>query len=172
MTLFPPGLPLAHGPQWTDRLATWCARRIPHVGLDGDGRHLFGECWAVGVMRGGRLAAAVVFSDYHPGYGTVQLSCAAARPGLARWAMPDVLGAILGAAFEGKLGAPVRKVWTATPSTAKGVVKFNAHVGFKQEAVLREHYAPKVHAVICSMMAYEWKRRYGVREDASKPSAS
>lgn len=152
-SIFPPGLPLVHGPHLTDELAAWAARRIPHVGEGG-----FGPCWAVGVARGGELAAVVVLHDFQPGCGTVQLSCAADTP---RWASKQVVGAILGAAFSGKLGAPVRRVWTATPSTNERAIRFNRGIGFVREAVLREHFATKVHAVVCGMMRREWERRYG-----------
>jgi hypothetical protein len=151
--IFPPGLPLLHGPELTEHLAAWAAARIPHVGADG-----FGPCWAVGVVRGDAMAAVVVLHDFQPSLGTVQLSAAADSP---RWATRQVVGAILGAAFLGRLGAPVRRVWTATPSTNERAVRFNLGVGFVREAVLREHYAPKVHAVICGMMAREWQRKYG-----------
>jgi RimJ/RimL family protein N-acetyltransferase len=151
--IFPAHLPLLHGPELTEPLAAWAAERIPHVGAAG-----FGPCWAVGVVRQGELAAAVVYHDWQAEAGTVQLSCAAASP---RWATRQVVGAILGAAFLGKLGAPVRKVWTATPHTNERAVRFNNGIGFKREAVLRQHYAPGVHAVICSILAPEWRKRFG-----------
>lgn len=151
--IFPPGLPLVHGPRLTSELADWAARRIPHVGADG-----FGPCWAVGVARRRALAAVVVLHDFQPGLGTVQLSAAAETP---RWATRHVVGAILGAAFLGRLGAPVRRVWTATPHTNERALRFNLGIGFVKEATLREHYAPKVHAVICGMLEREWRKRYG-----------
>lgn len=158
--LFPARLrhALIHGPHLTEELAAWAAARIPHVGAEG-----FGPCWAVGVARriaGGKrdLAAVVVLHDWQPGLGTVQLSAAAVTP---LWATRDVIGRILGVAFRGKLGAPVRKVWTATPHTNERAIKFNVGVGFVREGVLRQHYAPKVHAVICGMLEPEWRKRYG-----------
>lgn len=152
--IFPAGLPLVHGPHLTEELAAWAAARIEHVGADG-----FGPCWAVGVARGKALAAVVVFHDWQPALGTVQLSCAAVTP---RWASRAVVRAILGAAFGGALGASARKVWTATPAGNERAVKFNLGVGFKREAVLREHFGPKVHAVICGMMARDFRRKYEV----------
>jgi RimJ/RimL family protein N-acetyltransferase len=151
--IFPPGLPLLHGPELTAALAEWAAARIPHVGADG-----FGPCWAVGVVRRDALAAAVVFHDFQPATGTVQLSCAADSP---RWASREVIAAILGVAFSGRLGAAVRKVWTCTPSGNERAIRFNEGIGFKREAVLRQHFAPGVHAVICSMLDREWRRKYG-----------
>ena len=150
--LFPAGLPLVHGPQLTAELAAWAAARIPHVGDGG-----FGPCWAVGVARGRALAAVVVLHDFQPTLGTVQLSAAAASP---RWASRQVVGAILGAAFLGRLGAPVRRVWMAMPHTNRRAIRFAKGVGFVVEATLREHFAPRVHAVVCGMLDREWKKRY------------
>jgi RimJ/RimL family protein N-acetyltransferase len=110
------------------------------------------------VVRDAGLAAVVVFHDWQADLGTVQLSAAADTP---RWATRQVVGAILGAAFLGRLGAPVRRVWTATPSTNERAIRFNQGMGFTKEAVLRHHYAHKVHATICGMMDSEYRRRYG-----------
>lgn len=151
--IFPPGLPLVHGPHLTDELAAWAAERIPHVGKGG-----FGPCWAVGLAARGRLGAVVVFHDYQPEAGTVQLSCAAES---WRGASRSLLGDILSVAFEGRLGHPVRKVWTVTPHTNEAALVFNLRTGFKREAVLREQFGPRVHAVVCGMMDREWRRRYG-----------
>lgn len=138
----------------SDELAAWAAARIPHVGDAG-----FGPCWAVGVPVRGKLAAVVVFHDYQPGAGTVQLSMAADD---ARWIGREVVGRILGLAFAKPWASgAIRKVWVAIPSTAERVVALNVALGLKTEAKLRHHYAPKVHAVICSIMATEWLARYG-----------
>lgn len=151
--IFPPSLPLLHGPELTEHLAAWAAERIPHVAGGG-----FGPCWAAGVVRGDALAAVVVYHDWQPDAGTVQVSVAAATP---RWATRPVIAALLGAAFSGTLGAPVRKVWSAMPSSNERAIRFNLGIGFTREAVLREHFAPKVHAVVSSMMEREWRRKYG-----------
>lgn len=149
--IFPPGLPLVHGPDLSPPLAAWAVERIPHVSD-------FGPCWAVGVVRREALAAVTVFHDYQPDSGTVQVSVAADSP---LWASRPIVSAILGAAFSGRLGRPVRKVWSAVPSTNARALRFNVGIGFKREAVLREHFAPRVHAVISSMMQREYARKYG-----------
>jgi hypothetical protein len=63
---------LLHGPDLTDALAAWAGERIEHIGAGG-----FGPCWAVGVVRNDAMAAVVVFHDFQPWHGTVQLSAAA-----------------------------------------------------------------------------------------------
>ena len=153
MSLFPPGLPLLHGPDVTQALADWAACRIPHVGPAG-----FGPCWAVGIIHGESVGAVVVFHDWQDTAGTVQLSCAADT---WRGASRALLYEILAVPFEGKLGGRIRKVWTATPHTNTTAIRFNERTGFKREAVLRHHYAPKVHAVICSLLEPEWRKLYG-----------
>lgn len=155
--IFPPGLPLVTfevADPRNDELLRWCGARIPHVGERG----FAGGGWAVGVVRRRQLAAVVVFHEWMPDHGTVQLSCAAETP---LWASRRVVGAILGVAFGGLLGSAVNKVWTATPHTNDRAIKFNEGVGFKREATLRQHYGPRTHAVICSILAPEWRRRYG-----------
>lgn len=151
-TIFPPGLPLVHGPEMTAPLAAWAAERIPHVGEAG-----FGPCWAVGVVREGRLAAVVVFHDWQRVSATAQVSIAADT---SRWASRQVIGAILGAAFDGRMGGPVRKVWSAIPLNNKRALRFNLGIGFTQEGTLREQFAPKVHSVICGMFDREFHARY------------
>jgi RimJ/RimL family protein N-acetyltransferase len=143
--------PLVHGPGLTDALAAWAAARIPHVGDAG-----FGPCWAVGVLRDDALAAVVVLHDFQALHGTVQLSCAADTP---RWASREVVAGILGMAFNGARW-PVRKLWTATASTNERALRFNRGIGFKQEGILRHHYAQGVHSVVCGMLASEYRRRY------------
>lgn len=157
--IFPPGLPLLGFAQSDSRnaeLVRWCGKRIPHVGEDG-----FASGWAVGVVRRRELAAVVVFHDWQPACGTVQLSCAADTP---LWASRRVVGAILGVAFQGTLGAAVFKVWTATPHENARAIRFNEGIGMKREAVLRHHFGHKQHAVICSILAPEWRKRYASKE--------
>jgi RimJ/RimL family protein N-acetyltransferase len=153
MSLFPRGLPVVHGPHLTNELADWAARRIAHVGNGG-----FGPCWAVGIAHECELRAVVVFSEWVVDEGTVQASIAVdSWRGVTR----QTLGEILGVAFEGRDGVPaVRKVWAATPHTNKAALRFITRMGFKKEAVLREHYAPRVHAVVFGMMAREWRRKF------------
>jgi hypothetical protein len=50
-------------------LSQWGAARIPHVGAAG-----FGPNWTIGVALHGKLAAVVVWHDFQPQHGTIQLS--------------------------------------------------------------------------------------------------
>lgn len=161
--IFPPGLPLigfALADPRNDELLRWCGERIPHAGDVG----FSGGGWAVGVVRRRELAAVVVFHDWQRECGTVQLSCAADTP---LWASRCVVGGILGLAFNGTLGEKVRKVFTVTSHKNERALKFNEGVGFKREATLREHFGPKDHAVIYSMMGREYK---AIFVDRAKPA--
>jgi len=156
VSVLPARLPLLGFAQSDPRngeLLRWAGRRIPTIGEDG-----FAAAWAVGVVRRQTLAAVVVFHDWQPKAGTVQLSAAADTP---LWATRAVVGAILGIAFRGRLGADIFKVWTATPAANERALRFNEGIGMKREATLRHHFGLRQHAVICSMLAPEWAKRYG-----------
>lgn len=135
-------------------MAAWAARRIPHVGDAG-----FGPAWAVGVPLGGELAAVIVWHDWQPQAGTVQLSMASDNP---RWINRRVVGRLLGLAFERPWqSGPVRKVWVSIPSTAERVIALNVALGLRKEGVLRHHFAQGVHCWIGGIMEREWRKRYG-----------
>lgn len=131
-------------------VAEWVAARIPHVGAAG-----FGPCVAVGIARGDAMAAGVVWHDWQPESGTIQMSGAAETP---RWASRGILREIGRYPF-GQLGA--RKVWATTPHTNERAIRFMLGIGFRREGVLSEQYAPKVHAVIFGMKRGAWLRRFG-----------
>lgn len=134
-------------------VAAWVASRVGHVGTAG-----FGPCVAIGVVRDAEIVAGVVYHDYQimPDWRTMQLSMAASSP---RWVSRETLQGLLAYPF-GQAG--VQKLWTATPHDNERALKFNRGVGFRQEAVLRRHFGPKRHAVICSMLAVEWAKRWRV----------
>lgn len=132
-------------------VADWVRRHIPHMATD------FGPASAIGVMSDtGEPMAGVVFHDYQPAYGTIQLSAAAISP---RWATSRIVGRMLRYPFI-ELG--VHKVWTATEQKNKRALKFNKGVGFTPEGILRHHFGRKNHAVICGMLDTEYRERYGV----------
>src|SRR3954469_20422266 len=139
-------------------LAHWAAMRTPHVGELG-----YGPNWSVGVALQGELVAVVVFHDFQPQHGTIQLSMASATP---RWINRRIVGRILGLAFEQTWGlqrVQIRKVWVAIPSTAERTIKLNEALGLRREGTLRHQYAHGVHAVICSILASEYRAYYGRR---------
>lgn len=129
-------------------LREWAGSRIPNVGKDGFDPGA--QCAAV--IRNGALAAAVLFHDWQPGARTMQCSMAADTP---LWASREVLRGLFAYVF---ITAGANKLWTAMPHTRERAIRFNLGIGMKREAVLRHHFGPKAHAVICSMMRDEWAR--------------
>ena len=129
-------------------VSRWVAERIPHVDD-------FGPCSALGVVNSkGEPVAGVVFHDYQPKCGTIQISMAANTP---RWATKRIIKEILAYPFY-QLG--VRKVWTATPHTNERAIRFNIGIGLKKEAVLANHFG-KEHSVVCRMFRKQYEQLYG-----------
>ena len=131
-------------------IADWVARNIPHMATG------FGPSTAIGVVdNSDQPMAGVVFHDYQPAYGTIQLSAAAISP---RWATRRLVGTILRYPF---LELNVHKVGTATQHESARALKFNEGGGFTKEATLRDHFGQGVHAVICRMLMKDYRRLYG-----------
>lgn len=134
-----------------EEIAAWVAERAPHIGVKG-----FGPSVAIGVVSGTRLLAGVVYHDYQPEFGTIQLSMAADSP---MWARRKTIGGLLAYPFY-QLG--VHKVWTATPHDNERALKVNEHIGFRQEAILAHQFGRNRHAVIRRMLKPDYDRIYGV----------
>lgn len=128
-------------------VSKWVAERIPHVTT-------FGPCSAIGVASGDRLIAGMVYHDFQPDFGTIQLSMAADSP---MWARPETCKGLLEYPFE---QLDCFKVWTATPIDGEAALKVNLHVGFKKEAVLAHHFGRKRHGVVCRMLKPDYVRRF------------
>lgn len=132
-------------------IAGWVEDFIPH--MNGNG---FGPSKALGVMSNtGSLMAGVVFHDYQPELGTIQLSMAAQNP---MWARRSTIRDLLEYPFR-QLG--VYKVWTAIPHTNTKAIRVNEHIGFKKEATLAHHFGQKKHCVVCRMLLPDYNRIYG-----------
>jgi RimJ/RimL family protein N-acetyltransferase len=132
-------------------VAEWVYRHIPGMPRG------FANPVAIGVMdaEGVRPMAGVVFHDYEPEFGTIQLSAAAVSP---QWASRNIIKTILQYPFE---ELKVQKVWTATKHSNARALKFNEGVGFTREATLRDHFGLGAHAVICRMLSKDYRRLYG-----------
>ncbi len=140
-----PLLRFAGAPAENNRIAAWTAARIPHVA----GFAPPFRC-ALAMARDGPIAG-FVFHDWQAEAGTLQLSMAADSP---RWAARGTLAGLFRYAFRTN-GA--NKLWTATPHLSARALRFNRGIGLRQEAVLRHQFGPGSHAVICSMLAREWR---------------
>lgn len=76
---------------WDKNLAPWAAARIERC------ERGFGPCQALGVAKGDELIAVVVFHNWQPEAGVVEVSAAADTP---RWYSRKLIKAALGYAFD------------------------------------------------------------------------
>ena len=78
-------------PFWDARVAAWVARRIPGC------ERGFGECQALGVEHKGEIVAGLVFHNWEPESGVIEISAAATDP---RWMTRTVIRTALDYAFS------------------------------------------------------------------------
>jgi len=134
----------------SEQVAAWVAEHIPDVGQDG----FSSPVTAIGVATD-HLIAGMVYHDYQPKFGTMQLSMAATSP---MWARREIIHALLSYPFD-QLGC--QKIWTATALENVKALKVNEHVGFKREAILAHQFGRKRHAVIMRLLRPDYLRLYG-----------
>lgn len=140
---------LIWGDDKSPALAQWAAAQIPHVGEAG-----FGPCQVIGIAAGqyaeDEFYGVFVAHDWQPVARTLQMTVAARSP---KW----VFGCrpLFRYVFD-QLGA--NKIWTATPHKHERAIRWNLGIGMVREAVLRHHFGPGSHAVICSMLEEEYRR--------------
>lgn len=77
-------------PFFDDRVAAWVAARLGYA-------RGFGECRAMGVEHKGALVAGIVFHDWQPEHGVIEVS-AAGNPG---WVTREVMRVALSYVFDG-----------------------------------------------------------------------
>lgn len=133
-----------------EKLAAWAAKHIPNVGDAG-----FGPCRTIGIASGDRLYAVAVYHNYIPRYGVCELSFAAVTP---RWATRETLRTVLGIPFD-QYGC--RKIYVTIEISNERALKCIQGFGFSKEATLRHHFGHKRHAVVLSMMAHEYRGKWG-----------
>lgn len=133
-----------------DHIAAWTAERILHVGEKG-----FGLCAAIGVATNSRIIAGVVYHDYQPDFGSIQISMAADSP---IWARKEIIGALLAYPFV-QLGC--WSVFTLTPASNEKALKVNAHIGIERKTILPHAFGKGIHGVFCQMLQPAYVKRYG-----------
>ena len=138
-----------------EKIAAWVARQIPHVSPAG-----FGPCKAIGVAVGGVPVAGIVYHDYQPHVGVVQISMASTSP---LWAKRNTIRALLSVPFE---QYQCYKVWTAIPADNERAIRFNRGIGMKAEGTLRHQFGKKRHAVIYGMTFDEYAAKWRLKEAA------
>ena len=116
----------------------------------------FAEGEAIGVLSqdGSQLIAGVVYTDYQPKYGTMQLHIAADSP---MWARRATITQLLAYPFY-QFG--LYKCWVQIPSDNEKCLKATSHIGFQPEALLKHHFGIGRHGIISSMFKPDYERIY------------
>lgn len=124
---------------------------IPFASTEG----LHNDAKAIGVLtQSGKLIAGMVYHDYQPAYGTMQISMGAIAP---TWGRRETIRGLLDYPFN-QLG--VYKIWVAVPHINEHTIKSSKHLGFKQEAILAHQFGRGVHAWMGRILKPDFQRLY------------
>ena len=134
------------------KIAAWVDSKIAPAGNG------FGPCTAIGMASPDRtkLWGGVVYHTYVADHGTMFVSSASVYP---RWAPPSTIRALLSYPFD-QLG--VRKLMATIAADNARSLRLCKGLGFTAEATLRHQFGQGKHAVVLSMMDYEYRRKWVV----------
>lgn len=141
----------------------WVGSRLPFVGPEGF--NYTSQGWAVVSEKDGAVLAGVVYHDYYPDYGTVQVSLAAATP---RWATRRTIGQLLAIPFE-RFGC--HKIWSSILFSNRRALRFNLGIGFTREALLADYFGMDNHAIVTSLTKQAWAERYCHGQESTRAAA-
>ena len=138
----------------SDEVAAWVASHVPHMPVGAT----FGECYAIGVLdRQGALVGGVVYHNYFPAYGNIELSFAATS---RKWLTRAIITELLDYAF---ITAKCQRVTGVTPKHYKAARAFLDQFGFKREGVVRRGFGND-DAIISGLLRSEWEAsRFNLR---------
>jgi RimJ/RimL family protein N-acetyltransferase len=126
----------------------WAMRLVCRV-LDMQAQE-FGPCRALAVAHNGALAAGVVYHDYRPQHGDVQMTIAASNP---RWAGRETIAYLLQYPF---VELDCRRISLTVRADNARSQRLVTGLGFIEEGRRRELYAPGVDCIMYGMMREEW----------------
>lgn len=134
-------------------VAHWVACHIdglaPYVGQFPYGQ-VFGAATAIGVVdKTGQLVGGVVYHNWNPIAGNIELSFAATSP---KWLTRDIVRALLRYAY-GQLGC--QRVTAITPRRGTRARRFLDQFGFKREGCIRRGFGTD-HAIVSGLLREEW----------------
>ncbi len=129
-------------------LVSWAADRIPEL----HGQGFPSEAQAIGIEdSAGRTLGVVVFHNYEPWYGTIEVSAVSED---ARWMRArDAWRRMHQYVFE---GCACQKMWSRTPASNERALRFLRALGFKQEARLPRQFGTD-DAVISAKYKEDWQ---------------
>jgi RimJ/RimL family protein N-acetyltransferase len=128
-------------------VAYWVAARIPHMESGAD----FGPCKAIGVENSrGELIGGVVYHNYMPVVGNIELSFAADT---AKWLTRPIICGLLSYPFD---QLQCQRVTGVTPRRATSARRFLDQFGFKREGCVRRGFGTD-HAIISGLLREEWQ---------------
>lgn len=118
------------------------------------------------VTEDGRTAAAVVFSDYRPHWGSIEFS-AIWRPDFTLDLEPLSTGIVAQIGDYAFRQLRLTRVWARTSHKNARAKALLNHIGFTREATHADFYGVGLHAETHRMLRREWERRYGTLKEAA-----
>lgn len=103
----------------------------------------------------GELVAGIVFSEWRPHFGTLELSAVALNSACLS---PGIVSALGDYAFR-KLNA--NRVWARTSSKNYRATRLLSNLGFTPEGTAVHFYGVNRNAVTFRMLKHEWIAKYG-----------
>lgn len=132
---------LVSGP-FSQPVAKWVGEQIGGVE--------WGPCEAIGVVdRDDNLVGGVVFSNYQPHFGNIEVSFAAIR---RDWLTPRLLASILHYPFN---QLKVNRITTLTPKRNRAARQFLKKFGFVEEGNIRGGFGTD-DMIVSGLLAKEW----------------
>ena len=150
-----------------DEVIAWIVERVEN----NHGRG-FGEARAVGVLNDDeQLVAGIVFFNWFPEAGTIEMGIAADTP---KWATRRIIARLLSYAFD---DCNCQRVTLVTGEDNADAIRLATGVGFKKEAVIVSGYGRNKNAVLLRLLDHEWRSgiyrvRHAVQGESSDTAVS
>lgn len=134
-------------------VAHWVATQIPHLAphlSQFEYGGVFGQAAAIGVINaGGELVGGVVYHNWNPIAGNIELSFAAKDP---RWLTPTIVRHLLRYCW---VQLQCQRITAVTPRRATRAREFLDRFGFKREGSIRRGFGTD-NAIISGLLREEW----------------
>jgi RimJ/RimL family protein N-acetyltransferase len=127
----------------------------------------FGECQALGILIGGELIAGVVFQNWNPKAGTIEISAAATD---SRWMTRKSLQRIFGYVFD---GAGCQLCILQVSEANERMRSIARRLGFTEHVIPRL-FGRQTGGVVCTLTAEQWASSpiRSRREQAKSPQGT